>query len=269
MHLAPLAHCPPSVWLSLIDSSCYMDQIEHLLSFASPAVAPDTINNHVKTCYEEQKNLHFYAPEYGGRLVFMVCVCLCCYLSTVFWPECTRLWRSSPLELFILVLTILFVHFFVFFPYFRWWCHHSCGYLLIWHVCLGGETCLLNSPEASFTLYQHYLWPCLWMCVDGTPRNPWEWRVLLCFSGRHQQRHSVSGGPAAEGAAYVYIFVRRNKSDRSWLWKVLFVYWKHFSSDMWPICVCVCVCACVRERHLIIILIFLTAVCLSYIKSLV
>lgn len=39
---------------------------------ASPAVAPDTINNHVKTCYEEQKNLHFYAPEYGGRLVFVL-----------------------------------------------------------------------------------------------------------------------------------------------------------------------------------------------------
>lgn len=39
---------------------------------ASPAVAPDTINNHVKTCYEEQKNLHFYAPEYGGRLLFVL-----------------------------------------------------------------------------------------------------------------------------------------------------------------------------------------------------
>lgn len=30
-------------------------------------VAPDTINNHVKTCREEQKNLHFFAPEYGGE----------------------------------------------------------------------------------------------------------------------------------------------------------------------------------------------------------
>ncbi|KAG8542716.1 hypothetical protein GDO81_026227, partial [Engystomops pustulosus] len=30
-----------------------------------PPVAPDTINNHVKTCREEQKNLHFFAPEYG------------------------------------------------------------------------------------------------------------------------------------------------------------------------------------------------------------
>lgn len=33
----------------------------------SSTVAPDTINNHVKTCHEEQKSLHFYAPEYGGR----------------------------------------------------------------------------------------------------------------------------------------------------------------------------------------------------------
>ncbi|KAG7261415.1 hypothetical protein CRUP_006279 [Coryphaenoides rupestris] len=30
------------------------------------SVAPDTINNHVKTCREEQKNLHFFAPEYGA-----------------------------------------------------------------------------------------------------------------------------------------------------------------------------------------------------------
>ncbi|XP_072907919.1 nuclear receptor-binding protein-like isoform X2 [Hemitrygon akajei] len=29
-------------------------------------IAPDTINNHVKTCREEQKNLHFFAPEYGA-----------------------------------------------------------------------------------------------------------------------------------------------------------------------------------------------------------
>ncbi|XP_016311692.1 nuclear receptor-binding protein-like isoform X1 [Sinocyclocheilus anshuiensis] len=29
-------------------------------------VAPDTINNHVKTCREEQKSLHFFAPEYGA-----------------------------------------------------------------------------------------------------------------------------------------------------------------------------------------------------------
>uniref|UniRef100_A0A8C7T058 Nuclear receptor binding protein 1 n=1 Tax=Oncorhynchus mykiss TaxID=8022 RepID=A0A8C7T058_ONCMY len=29
-------------------------------------LAPDTINNHVKTCREEQKSLHFFAPEYGA-----------------------------------------------------------------------------------------------------------------------------------------------------------------------------------------------------------
>ncbi|XP_058611272.1 nuclear receptor-binding protein isoform X1 [Onychostoma macrolepis] len=29
-------------------------------------VAPDTINNHVKTCREEQKSLHFFAPEYAA-----------------------------------------------------------------------------------------------------------------------------------------------------------------------------------------------------------
>lgn len=33
------------------------------------SVAPDTINNHVKTCREEKKSLHFFAPEYGGRII--------------------------------------------------------------------------------------------------------------------------------------------------------------------------------------------------------
>lgn len=36
-------------------------------------VAPDTINNHVKTCREEQKNLHFFAPEYGGEAFQFSC----------------------------------------------------------------------------------------------------------------------------------------------------------------------------------------------------
>lgn len=36
-------------------------------------VAPDTINNHVKTCREEQKNLHFFAPEYGGEPSYFLC----------------------------------------------------------------------------------------------------------------------------------------------------------------------------------------------------
>ncbi|XP_029352384.1 nuclear receptor-binding protein isoform X1 [Echeneis naucrates] len=38
--------------------------LQSLSSFIS--VAPDTINNHVKTCREEQKSLHFFAPEYGA-----------------------------------------------------------------------------------------------------------------------------------------------------------------------------------------------------------
>lgn len=38
-------------------------------------VAPDTINNHVKTCREEQKNLHFFAPEYGGTVQLLCWPC--------------------------------------------------------------------------------------------------------------------------------------------------------------------------------------------------
>ncbi|KAG7236057.1 hypothetical protein INR49_001459 [Caranx melampygus] len=37
------------------------------------SVAPDTINNHVKTCHEEQKNMHFFAPEYGDIYSFGMC----------------------------------------------------------------------------------------------------------------------------------------------------------------------------------------------------
>lgn len=55
-------------------------------------MAPDTINNHVKTCHEEQKNLHFYAPEYGGtqRQMFVFIVTLYsfklyCFLITLFF----------------------------------------------------------------------------------------------------------------------------------------------------------------------------------------
>lgn len=39
--------------------------------FPTIVVAPDTINNHVKTCREEQKSLHFFAPEYGGKILPM------------------------------------------------------------------------------------------------------------------------------------------------------------------------------------------------------
>lgn len=77
------------------------------------------------------------------------------------------------------------------------------------------------------------------MCVDGTPGNPWEWRVLLCFSGCHQQRHTVAGGPAAEGRAYVYIVVNILKEQIRYnlILKVLFVYRHHFSCDVTSLCV--------------------------------
>lgn len=45
-------------------------QLLTLVWFLCVPVAPDTINNHVKTCREEQKSLHFFAPEYGGGLLW-------------------------------------------------------------------------------------------------------------------------------------------------------------------------------------------------------
>lgn len=47
-------------------------------------VAPDAIHYHVKTCRDNMKNMHFIAPEYGGkcashsagRAQYTVCVSL-------------------------------------------------------------------------------------------------------------------------------------------------------------------------------------------------
>lgn len=63
-------HCLFPTWrsrppLGVLLFSILIPCILHILSLS--AVAPDTINNNVKTCHEEQKNLHFCAPEYGGR----------------------------------------------------------------------------------------------------------------------------------------------------------------------------------------------------------
>lgn len=52
----------PGLWPGMAAASCILNVCDFLL------VAPDTINNHVKTCREEQKNLHFFAPEYGGTV---------------------------------------------------------------------------------------------------------------------------------------------------------------------------------------------------------
>lgn len=115
IHSVPLAltcfclHLSDCPWLTP-PASCI--RLNMFCLPASPAVAPDTINNHVKTCYEEQKNLHFYAPEYGGRLVFMQSVCLCCYLQSSDLQICKNVKiQSTLLSCFFLVLT---VHFFIF-----------------------------------------------------------------------------------------------------------------------------------------------------------
>ncbi|XP_076611878.1 nuclear receptor-binding protein isoform X1 [Chaetodon auriga] len=50
--------------VTVITKSCL--SIVFIKAFSTLSVAPDTINNHVKTCREEQKSLHFFAPEYGA-----------------------------------------------------------------------------------------------------------------------------------------------------------------------------------------------------------
>lgn len=34
-------------------------------------VAPDAIHHHVKSCRDNIKNLHFVAPEYGGKFILV------------------------------------------------------------------------------------------------------------------------------------------------------------------------------------------------------
>lgn len=85
--------------------------------FLTVPVAPDTINNHVKTCREEQKSLHFFAPEYGGMLLYLDSHL--CFLP------------------FILILIVLI------FAFSCCQCHHSCGYLFLWNVRLRGERSLV------------------------------------------------------------------------------------------------------------------------------
>uniref|UniRef100_A0A674NKM8 Nuclear receptor-binding protein n=1 Tax=Takifugu rubripes TaxID=31033 RepID=A0A674NKM8_TAKRU len=58
-----LHSCDPPIIHGNLTCDTIFIQHNGLIKIGS--VAPDTINNHVKTCYEEQKNLHFYAPEYG------------------------------------------------------------------------------------------------------------------------------------------------------------------------------------------------------------
>uniref|UniRef100_A0ABI7X2R6 Protein kinase domain-containing protein n=1 Tax=Felis catus TaxID=9685 RepID=A0ABI7X2R6_FELCA len=63
--LSYLHSCDPPIIHGNLTCDTIFIQHNGLIKIGS--VAPDTINNHVKTCREEQKNLHFFAPEYGGK----------------------------------------------------------------------------------------------------------------------------------------------------------------------------------------------------------
>ncbi|KAM9861182.1 nuclear receptor-binding protein-like isoform 1-T1 [Aulostomus maculatus] len=62
--LSYLHSCDPPIIHGNLTCDTIFIQHNGLIKIGS--VAPDTINNHVKTCHEEQKNLHFFAPEYGA-----------------------------------------------------------------------------------------------------------------------------------------------------------------------------------------------------------
>ncbi|CAB1330705.1 unnamed protein product [Coregonus sp. 'balchen'] len=64
--LSYLHSCEPPIIHGNLTCDTIFIQHNGLIKIGS--VAPDTINNHVKTCREEQKNLHFFAPEYGDMI---------------------------------------------------------------------------------------------------------------------------------------------------------------------------------------------------------
>ncbi|XP_007559157.1 nuclear receptor-binding protein-like [Poecilia formosa] len=62
--LSYLHSCDPPIIHGNLTCDTVFIQHNGLIKIGS--VAPETINNHVKTFHEEQKNLHFLAPEYGA-----------------------------------------------------------------------------------------------------------------------------------------------------------------------------------------------------------
>uniref|UniRef100_A0A8C1L6U8 Nuclear receptor-binding protein n=1 Tax=Cyprinus carpio TaxID=7962 RepID=A0A8C1L6U8_CYPCA len=62
--LSYLHSCEPAIIHGNLTCDTIFIQHNGLIKIGS--VAPDTINNHVKTYREEQKSLHFFAPEYGA-----------------------------------------------------------------------------------------------------------------------------------------------------------------------------------------------------------
>ncbi|EDL37354.1 nuclear receptor binding protein, isoform CRA_a, partial [Mus musculus] len=86
--LSYLHSCDPPIIHGNLTCDTIFIQHNGLIKIGS--VAPDTINNHVKTCREEQKNLHFFAPEYGEVTNVTTAHCLKCphssfLLLTVSW----------------------------------------------------------------------------------------------------------------------------------------------------------------------------------------
>uniref|UniRef100_A0A673NJZ3 Nuclear receptor-binding protein n=1 Tax=Sinocyclocheilus rhinocerous TaxID=307959 RepID=A0A673NJZ3_9TELE len=61
--LSYLHSCEPAIIHGNLTCDTIFIQHNGLIKIGS--VAPDTINNHVKTCREEQKSLHFFAPDYS------------------------------------------------------------------------------------------------------------------------------------------------------------------------------------------------------------
>lgn len=119
------------------------------------------------------------------------------------------------------------------FPNFRCWCHHSSRHLLIWHGCFGGESHYIDRMAWDPSLSN--MWTCVMLCADGAPGNPWERRVLLCFSGGHQQCHTVTGGPPAEGEMETVKYTSKCSQWirlRVWLCSILCVQ-DIFSKSVW------------------------------------
>lgn len=184
-------------------------------------VAPDTINNHVKTCREEQKNLHFFAPEYGGEDLASLPQSQTllkkkkksqslrlCPSSTPSLVEPPQRYRDITTKLHLSVLAYIL--------------HRHVFSLEVTNVTtavdiysfgmcalevsdsregkrhrrevrggiVGTRVGLFLRPHAPFG----FLLP-----ADGCAGDSGQWRVLICATGSHQQRHPAPGRLTTEG----------------------------------------------------------------------
>uniref|UniRef100_A0A8C7T000 Nuclear receptor binding protein 1 n=1 Tax=Oncorhynchus mykiss TaxID=8022 RepID=A0A8C7T000_ONCMY len=86
-----LHSCDPPIIHGNLTCDTIFIQHNGLIKIGS--VAPDTINNHVKTCREEQKSLHFFAPEYG------VLLCTSYPVSNLLFPTFSSSLQMAVLEI--------------------------------------------------------------------------------------------------------------------------------------------------------------------------